>query len=123
MNTTKKMPCGLSKSGKLTSHSEFVVPQITGDSPEGFCGIDSGKNYHEAAITYIGRDISVEDIISKIPMTHQTENMRSRIELFIGALNGFKIGNVIGIDYHSSSSFSLKLLRVSPRIRERKKLP
>ena len=56
MTTTKKMPCGLTKDGRLTKRSEFVIPHFNGESRDGFLGLKSGKPYREAGMTYTGRE-------------------------------------------------------------------
>ena len=120
MNSTKKMLCGLSKDGRLTQRSEFVMPHPPGTSREGFRGLSSGKTYHEAAMTYIGREITAKDIVEKL--AHPTD-LADMFDSFLGALTPFKIGNVIGIDYDTQGGFALNLIRQSAQVGERKKLP
>lgn len=117
------MPCGLTKDGRLIPRSEFVIPHIDGDSGEGFRGLKSGKVYREAGMTYIGREITAEEILEKLPQPPESKNTRSVLNSFIGALGDFKIGNVIGIVYEADGTFSLNLLRPSARVAERKNLP
>jgi len=123
MNSTKKMPCGLSKDGRLTQHSEFVIPHTSGTTREGFRGLSSGKIYREAAMTYIGREITSEDIIGKLPESDRSATLADTLDSFIAALTAFKIGNVIGIDYDTHDGFALSLVRQSAQVGERKKLP
>jgi hypothetical protein len=116
------MPCGLTKDGRLTPRSEFVIPRLKGDSSQGFRGLKSGKTYLEAALTYIGKEISAKDIIEKLSVDDQAHTSTSMIDSFVKSLEDFKIGNVIQINYHDQG-FSLILKRRSPRVDSHSKLP
>jgi hypothetical protein len=121
MNTTKKMPCGLSKDGKLTPRSEFVIPHFAAESRVGFLGLKSGKCYTEAAITYIGKEISAKDIVAKLPKPIPDQAV-AILDSFLADLAQFKIGNVIRVEY-AKDTFSLKLERMAPKLGEHKPLP
>ncbi len=83
----------------------------------------SDKMYAEAGMTYIGREITADDILEKLPPADRTDDARAILDVFLGGLADFKIGNVIGIDYESNEGFSLNRLRPSARVADRKKLP
>jgi hypothetical protein len=124
MSTTKKMPSSLGKDGQPGRGSEFVIPNPCPNANDGFFGIKTGKTHQQAAITFIGRSISPEDVIEKIKETIADQTMlRTRIEDFLDQLQAFKVGNVISISYAADGSFTLKLEAVSPPTHNRKSLP
>ena len=124
MSTTKKMPSSLAKDGQPGRGSEFVIPHPSPGDEGGFFGIKSGKTHPAAAMTFIGRSITVDDIIEKIQKPiPDPKQLRKRIEEFLGQLQDFKIGNVISISYEADGAFTLNLEATRPASPNRKSLP
>lgn len=124
MSTTKKMPSSLGKDGQPGRGSEFVIPNPNPNANGEFIGIKTGKAHHRAAMTFIGRSISAEDIIEKIqaPITDK-KMLCEQIAEFLGQLQDFKVGNVISISYATDGSYTLKLEAARPPNQNRKSLP
>ena len=118
------MPSSLGKDGQPGRGSEFVIPNPNPNANGGFLGIKTGKTYQRAAMTFIGRSISPEDIIQKIqaPIADQ-KILCEQIADFLGQLQDFKVGNVISISYATDGSFALKLEAARPPTINRKSLP
>tara|TARA_R110002049_G_scaffold70211_4_gene181466 strand:+ start:563 stop:937 length:375 start_codon:yes stop_codon:yes gene_type:complete len=124
MSMTKKMPSSLGKDGQPGRGSEFVIPHPNFSEDGGFFGIKSGKTHPKAAMTFIGRSITVDDVIEKIqkPIA-DPKKTRKQIEEFLGQLQDFKIGNVISISYEADGAFTLNLEATRPPSQNRKSLP
>lgn len=124
MNTTKKMPSSLGKNGKLTRRSEFVIPMPEPGDDSTFLGIKTGKTYKLAAISYIGKTITADDILEKLS-NYEGDRGRLlvRLDRFVAALQEFKIGSVISISYTDEGDFTLILEAARPAREKRKPLP
>jgi hypothetical protein len=124
MSTTKMMPSSLGKDGQPGRRSEFVIPRPNSGEGGGFFGIKSGKRHPKAAMTFIGRAITADDVIAKIQKPiDDPKKLRGRIEEFLGRLQDFKIGNVISISYDADGAFTLNLEAPRPPSQNRKSLP
>ncbi len=120
---TKKMPVSVSH-GKFKSKSkEFIIP-FTGGDREGFVGIESGKAAQYGLITYIGKDVTVNDIFAKLVDSGQKiSNVEASIALFsdfIEQIQQFKVGNIIGISY-SKEGIGFKLVKEANRPSKKQK--
>lgn len=124
MSTTKKMPSSLGKDGQPGRGSEFVIPHPTPNADGGFYGIKTGKTHAQAAITFIGRSISVADVIAKIQNPiDDPKTIEKQIDAFMNRLQDFKIGNVISISYDTDGDFTLRMEATRPAHQSRKSLP
>ncbi len=92
------MPSSLNKDGQPSRKSEFVIPMPEPDGSSNFVGIKTNKKHQLAAISYIGKTITADDIIEKL-FTYQGDRERliGSLDQFVAALQEFKIGNVISI--------------------------
>ena len=118
------MPSSLGKDGQPGRGSEFVIPHPNSEAKGGFFGIKTGKTYAQAAMTFIGRAITVDDVIEKIQIPiADPQLIRKRIDQFLAQLQDFKIGNVISISYAPDGAFTLSLEASRPASQDRRPLP
>ena len=94
-----------------------------------FLGLDSGKAQKYGMIVMTGRDLTKNDVFAKlVDSGRKIANVASTlalIEHYLSELKGFKIGNVIGIEYASGGphGFKLKLVANRPSSSSKKALP
>jgi len=123
MNTTKKMPSSLTKDGQPSRKSEFVIPLPAPDA-NSFVGLRTGKKHKLAVISYIGKSITVDDILKKIPNFKGNRNkLIGCLDQFIVDLQKFKVGNVISISYSGEGDFTINLEATRPKQENRQQLP
>ncbi|MDQ8192745.1 hypothetical protein, partial [Roseibacillus persicicus] len=124
MSATKKMLSSLGKDGQPGRGSEFVIPHLKPSAQSGFLGIKSGKTHLSAAMTYIGKEITADDVIDRIQQPNaDSEKAKKLVEEFLDRLQEFKVGNVVTISYDAEGSFTLKLKSSRPATSNRKSLP
>lgn len=119
--STKKFPVSLSDRG------EFAVPNPGERLRNTFIGLESGTEFETAAVSYVGRDVSAEDVATKF-LKHQDsplsrDGLVALFARYLDCLQEFKIGNVLGIEYSQDSGFRLKLVARSPRRGRSMRLP
>lgn len=120
--STRKMPVAIA--GK----NEFVVPNPDGGQPGGFLAIDSGAIVETGALSYLGRDVSAEEVAERFLKSRKNRD-RDRaavlklIERYLSELQQFKIGTVLGVEYADNGTFVLKLVSRSPVKDRPKRLP
>ena len=108
-HTTKKFPVSLGKAGEPTSRSEFVIPSLSTRDRNAFIGLKSGRERDFGVISFIGRKIDADDVISKLKKESKNiDSSRRIINEYIKQLQTFKIGNVISIQYNDDGTFILK---------------
>lgn len=117
MKSIRKFPVGTT--GKLESGagSEFVVPQMPPIDGGGFRGVRSGRVWLLGAVSYVGRDVTVEDVLAKCTkkcLTSTGAATEAMVREFIQQLHGFKVGNVISIEYNAQGEFALLLEKTRP---------
>ena len=90
-------------------------------------GINSGKEYPFGALSYLGKDVSIEDIIERM--------RKNRIELsdekkyqailgsYIGALSRFRIGNIVKLHAIKGEDVILAKVADKPHTKRLSKLP
>ena len=101
-----------------------MIPHPSPNDDGGFFGIKSGKTHPAAAMTFIGRSITADDIIEKIQKPiPDPGKVRNQFEEFLGRLQDFKFGNVISISYEADGAFTLSLEATRPPSQNRKSLP
>lgn len=99
---TKKMPISISYGDFKAKSKEFLIP-YTSKEKEGFRGLKSGQASLYGMITFIGKEISSNDIFAKlIDNGQQLDNIDKTLKIFeyyIKELQQFKVGNIISISY------------------------
>jgi hypothetical protein len=127
MKTTKKMPVSLSYEEFRTNKNEFLVPFIQGDKKDAFMGIKSGDEFRYGAISYIGKEISTNDILDKMEkagvLTKSKEDLIASINRYLEEIQSLKIGNIIKIEYLPDGNFNLVKVAEKPPGKKRSKLP
>nr|WP_319396640.1 hypothetical protein [uncultured Desulfobacter sp.] len=99
---TKKMPVSVTYGSFKSKSKEFIIPFI-GEERDGFRGIKSGKSSQYGLITFIGKEITSNDVFAKLVDSGQkidnVDAVLTAITEFLEQLQQFKVGNVIGISY------------------------
>ena len=127
MKTTKKMPVSLSYGEFSTKKNEFLVPFVQNESKNDFMGIKSGEEFKYGAISYIGKEISPNDIMDKMVKAGvgntSKEDLLIVLDRYLESLQSFKIGNIIQIEYLPDGDFNLVKVAEKPPRKKRSKLP
>jgi hypothetical protein len=100
------------------------------DPTEGaFLGLNSGRAQKYGMVVMTGRDLTKDDVFATLvdsgrKITNAASTL-ALIEHYLSELKGFKIGNVIGIEYASDGphGFKLKLIASRPLASSSKSLP
>lgn len=122
MLTTKKFTVMVSHQGQSAKKAEFGIPYASDDSI-GFLGIETGKLHPFAALSFIGKAISRENVLSKLEANgvEFNEDKAMPLDYFFEQLSSFKVGNVLQISKHKGQ---LVLEKVANRpTRKSSKLP
>jgi hypothetical protein len=122
LNSTKRMTSALTKDGRASSRSAFVIPSLDGTCR--FVEL-SGKKLHEHAyLAFIGRPITAEDVVAKLsPDLEDRDEVISFLNCFILELQRFKIGNVVAIEELDGSVIRLRKVAERPVAEQGPKLP
>jgi hypothetical protein len=100
--STRKLPCSLRADGAATRRSEHLVPCLTGEKPV-FVGVKTGKEYGTGAISYLGRDVSTDDILTKLDLPPaEVGCARPILDEYLNQLQDFKIGNVLSLSWEGT---------------------
>jgi hypothetical protein len=87
-------------------------------------GVKTGKTYERGYLVYLGKEISTEDIMTKLDIPGDSEtDARSIIQSFMEELSVYKIGNVVSVSFSESDRCILKKEAESPNSDHKKKLP
>jgi len=122
--TTKKLPVSIGKSGEPTKGSEFIIPSLSTHAKNVFIGLKSGKEYELGCISYIGKEIDEENVISKLEKEPlNLKDSKRIINEYLEQLQNYKIGNVVSIQYNDNGSFILKKEANRPPSQSKSKLP
>ena len=109
MEDTKKIPVAVSNGDYKTKSNEFIVPDPS--SYDKLIGIKSGQEFPFGAISYIGKRITISDILTKMyenGITIQNEEAyRSVLSLYIDELYRFKISNIVRLETTGPESLTL----------------
>ena len=101
--STRKMPSSLRKDGAASTRSEHLVPCLTKDRPV-FVGVKTGKEYPTGCVSYLGRDVTTDDILAKLDLPAvQAKRARPILDEYLTQLQEFKIGNVISLSWVGKS--------------------
>jgi hypothetical protein len=119
--TTKKLPVSQSAKG------EFVVPDPHGRSRDVFLGIESGTEFQTAALSYIGREVSAQEVVDKfLKYSESTVSISDLVrcfESYLRQLQAFKIGNILKIEHLEGCDFKLSCVARSPTKGRSRRLP
>jgi hypothetical protein len=113
----------------MTKKKEFLMPYPDDPTEGAFLGLDSGKAQKYGLIVMTGRGLTQNDVFAKLVNSgRKIENVArtlALIERYFSELKGFKIGNVIGINYpfDEPNGFKLKLIASLPSGISSKPLP
>jgi hypothetical protein len=111
---TKKMPVALGRGGGPTTKSEFLIPALCGTEEDVLIGLKSGRRYTCGAISYIGGEITAEDILMKVhELSCSREEAIEKLNRFIDQLQRFRVGNIISA-WQRSDGY-LKLVKEAER--------
>ncbi|PID72334.1 MAG: hypothetical protein CSB34_02585 [Desulfobulbus propionicus] len=107
---TKKMQVSLTFKDFKAKSEEFVIP-FTGNEKKGFRGLNSGNASKYGMITFVGREISTNDVFAKLVDSGQkiddVDATLSIISQYLEELQQFKVGNVISVSYTDNLAFKL----------------
>jgi hypothetical protein len=121
---TKKFPVSLGKDGSPTTRSEFIIPPLCGEPTGTFIGLESGRERKQGAISYIGKQITTDDVLLKLNLLPKdVDAARKKLDYFLTQLQSFRLGNVISIQHDVDGSFILKKEADHPRRKQERKLP
>ncbi len=124
MMTTKKLLQSMTKDGKASLRGEFLVPCVLSPRRNCFIGVKTGKTYDRGYLVYLVKEISAEDIMTKMDIPRDAEtDARAIIQSFIDELSAYKIGNVVSVSFSESNRCILKKEAESPNSGHKKKLP
>ena len=124
--TTKKLPVSVSYGDVEAKSNEFVIPAMdTGFS--GFRGLKSGRLYTYGALSFLGKEITVNDVFARLVDSGQridnVDAMLRMLDAYLEAVQDYRIGNVLTVE-PSSDRCGFKLTKVAQRPNSgKKKLP
>ncbi|MBF0234384.1 MAG: hypothetical protein HQK65_15295 [Desulfamplus sp.] len=120
---TKKMPVSISYGSFKAKLNEFLIP-FTGEKQDGFRGLQSGLSSQYGSISFIGKEITANDVFAKLVDSGQkidnVEAVITAITDFLGQLQQFKVGNIISI-YYSDDGNGFKLEKEANRPPQKKR--
>lgn len=115
---TKKFPVSVSFGTSQTKAHEFLIPQVDGQAGV-FQGLKSRRCYPYGAVSYLGKDITMNDVFAKLVDSGQkiesVERTVKMLEYYLTALQDYKIGNIIGIEPSSEEPCGFRLKKVADR--------
>jgi len=121
------MPVSLSYEDFRTNKNEFIVPFVKSESKNGFMGIKSGEEFKYGAISYIGKEITTNDILDKMEksgvVTTNKEDLIVSLDRYLEEIQSLKIGNIIKIEYLPDGNFNLVKVAEKTPGKKRSKLP
>lgn len=117
MKKTKKFPVSIGFGDYKTKANEFLVPNPFNEVS--LIGIKTGKQYLYGAISYIGLEISPEDIIDKMKQNglsiNDEEKYSSILSQYIDEIKKLKISNVIEIVSNEDGNVVLRKVANRPQ--------
>ncbi len=116
---TKRFLAALTRDGRASPRSQFLIPSL--DHELTFVEIGTGKTHDHAYIVFVGREITVEDIL--VRMERRNSESARLITSLINELQRFRIGNVVALTENSGDGVKLRLVSNSPRPRPSPELP
>ena len=120
--TTRKLPYSLTKDGRASLRGEHLIPCLEMPRQNLLVGVKSGKKYERGYLVHVGRDVTAEDILTKLQLEgDQVAQARPVIDSFLVALRGLKIGNVVSVSFPETSKCILTKEADRPEILEAKR--
>jgi hypothetical protein len=122
MITTKKLPVSISYGTCQTKTHEFLIPSLPAGLG-GFQGLMSGTSFPYGAVSYLGKDIIVNDVFAKlVDSGRKIENVAQTLktlEAYLRMLQDFKIGNILTVEAcaEEDCGFRLKKLAETPPVK------
>lgn len=120
--TTKKLPVSLSYSDFEAKTKEFLVPAA--DAGFGsFRGLKSGSIYPFGALSYLGTEITANDVFARLVDSGQkirnVDETLKVLDAYLQMLQEFRIGNILAVEpcVESPSGFRLKKIANSPPVK------
>jgi len=104
---TKKFPVSISFRDFKAKSEEFLIPH-TGKGRNGFRGLNSGRVAPYGLITFVGKEISANDVFARLVDSGQViddvDGILATIDRYLKECQQFKIGNIISIVYSDNGS-------------------
>ena len=91
-----------------------MVPAFAGQEPRTFVGIKSGDVVDEGAVSYLGKPVSATELAERAAGPEPGATVISLMERYVTLLQGFKIGNVLRLQYGEGGQFELIRVANSP---------
>ncbi len=106
--------------------SDFLVVVLEGAEAK-LIGIKSKKPVASGLMVYLGKEIKVNDLFAKLVDTgrriESVEQTLRTLEHYIGKLQEFRIGNLLGVESDPVNGFKLVKLADAPPSTSTSKLP
>lgn len=114
------MPVWVSFGTFTTERDDFLIPDFRESEQASFLGLKSGETCPYGAISYIGKDITTTDIISKMSKKARDsavdlDQLKILINDFIENLGAFKVGNIVQLTRDRHGNLALAKVANSPR--------
>ncbi len=104
--TTKKLPVSVSYRDSKAKSNEFVIPAMDAGF-NGFRGLKSGRLYDYGALSYLGKEITVNDVFARLVDSGQkiddVDATLKMLDAYLQAVQGYRIGNVLAVEPSSDS--------------------
>lgn len=114
--TTKKLPVSISYGTYQAKSHEFLIPPLT-DGVGEFQGLMSGKPFLYGAVSYLGKDITVNDVFAKLVDSgrriESVERTVAALESYLRMLQDFKIGNILAVEPCSEEPCGFRLKKIA----------
>src|SRR5262249_10201327 len=99
MIATHRLPRSTTKKGQKTRFGEPLLPQLSVDAPSGFVGLKTGRRYERGYIIHTGAKVTPESLLDDFCEKNTPPDNRvialERLEAFVQALEGCKVGNLV----------------------------
>ncbi len=120
MNTTKKLPVAIRLPSGRTGRN-FLVPRFSPEPVTGFVDINTGKVHAHRMLVYLGVPISAQDILDRfsesLPLPAGKLECLELLDQYVKALQSFKLGNIISIEYSKAGEFLIKKVQDMPPVK------
>ena len=116
---TKKLIVPFDLDNPNKRYKGFLYPNILEKETTSFLQIDKDKKWKTGMVVFIGKEVTKNDLFAKIidsgKKIESVSNLLDTLDNFLGQINNFKIGNIVGIK-DSFDGFELTKLKKPPRI-------
>jgi hypothetical protein len=114
--TTKKLPVSISYGKYQAKSHEFLIPPLTNGVGE-FQGLISGKPFLYGALSYLGKDITVNDLFAKLVDSgrkiESVERTVAVLQSYLRMLQDYKIGNILAVEACSEEPCGFRLKKIA----------